>query len=173
MLHSVHFLPEFSPPRFWRPSRARAPVCRRPSCSFPLGWGTTRRAPCPDGLPWSRSGTVVPKSAIELGLPPPARPPSFLPRHHGQQQPRADRQLATAAPGGRGRDPAAAAMWRRRRRHQAGGVGQAGQCAAAVGQREDHEPQPHDPHQHPVVALLQSAALRAQDLPRGGGRDLL
>lgn len=55
-------------------------VGRRTSCSPSLGWGTTRRAPCPDGLPWSRSGTVVPKSAIELG---PLLPPSFLPRQHG------------------------------------------------------------------------------------------
>lgn len=42
-----------------------------------------------------------------------------------------------------------------------------------MGERENHEPQPHDPHQHSLVALFQGAALRAQNVPRSGGRDLL
>lgn len=42
-----------------------------------------------------------------------------------------------------------------------------------MGQREDYEPQPHDPDKRPVVAVLQGPAVRAQDVPRGGGRDLL
>lgn len=94
--------------------------------------------------------------------------------HYGQQQPRRRRWELPGAAGGpapawcRPTGPAAAAE----RSPQAGCLRQAGQCAATVGQREDHEPKPDDPHQHPFVALLQGAALWAQDLPWSGGRDL-
>lgn len=94
------------------------------------------------------------------------------PTRHGQQQPRGgELPGAAGGPASARRRPARAAA-AAERGPQAGGLGQAGQRAAAVGQRKDHEPKPHDPHQHPLVALLQGAAVRAQDLPRSGGRDL-
>ncbi|XP_012887304.1 PREDICTED: pre-mRNA-splicing factor 38B [Dipodomys ordii] len=155
--------PEYSQPRIsgWRGVCCLAPGSVRrlppaPPSRASLGWGiATARAPAPGAaIHGVGSRTVVPTSERDRAWPPPppALPPSLLQPRHGQQQPGADGQLAAAAaPGG-------------------GGGGGGGAAKPAV---SDDEPQPHDPDQHPVVALLQSAAVRAQDLPRGGGRDLL
>jgi len=71
------------------------------------------------------------------------------------------------------RDRGGGAGFGRHHHHGERRDGETRQRPAAVGQREDHEPQPHDPHQRVVVALLQSATVRTQNVPRGRGRDLL
>lgn len=165
------------------PPRSRSPRAPPPSpAARPRGDWRARprkaRASLPRGPPSCRPSAEAapgPSRPVPPGPAAAAAAPQAPRRRHGQQQPRRGRRqlpgaAGGAAPGRRRRPgPAAAAE----RRPEAGGLRQAGQRAAAVGQREDHEPQPHDPHQHPLLAILQGAALRAQDVPRGGGRDLL